>query len=273
MRSWLTRTFGETAVYATARTIWRGGRALGRTVAKRRPGACRTSIAGRHNEVDCRRALVLQRVVVIVNGDNNVIEFDRATTLRRCTFTVNGNDNRIVIGASALSDSAVTLTGDGNRVAIEEACMLLHLGVVCEDSCNAITIGAGTEVHGSTELAAIEGTGISVGRGCLFSGGIHLRTGDSHTITDLNGNRINQSKSIEIAERVWVGRNVTMLKGSSVAASCVVGASAVVTKRFEEPHCIVAGNPAGVVRRGIDWKSERISNPTSAVQPQTEERT
>lgn len=250
-------------MYSAARKAYRGWNDLVRVVGNRRPSACRVSVHGLNNQVHSRRALLLQGVNVVVRGDNNVIEFDPSTRLRRCTFTINGSDNRIVLGASECSDSAVTISGNGNHVAIDDACMLLSLGIVCEDDGNVVTVGAGTQVHGTTELAAIEGTAIRVGQGCLFSGGIHFRTGDSHSITDLEGNRINQSKSINIGDRVWVGRNVTILKGASIAHSCVVGASAVVTKRFEEPNCIIAGSPGIVVRRGIDWKNERISDPAA----------
>lgn len=263
MRAWLARSFGDTAAYSAARKAYRGWGGVVRAAANRWPSACRVSVRGLHNQVHCRRALLLQGVKVVIHGDNNVIQLDPSARLRRCTFTINGSDNRIVLGASECSDSAVTISGNGNLVAIDDACMLLNLGIVCEDSGNVVTMGTGTQVHGSTELAAIEGTAIRVGQGCLFSGGIHFRTGDSHSITDLDGNRINQSKSIDIGDRVWVGRNVTILKGAAIAHSCVVGASAVVTKRFEESNCIVAGSPAIVVRRDIDWRNERISDPTA----------
>ena len=49
----------------------------------------------------------------------------------------------------------------------------------------------------------------------------------------------------------------TVLKGAAVAGSSVVGACSVVSKRFYRPHCVIAGNPARVLREGVDWRIER----------------
>jgi acetyltransferase-like isoleucine patch superfamily enzyme len=97
----------------------------------------------------------------------------------------------------------------------------------------------------------------------LFSGGVHLRTGDSHSLVDLSGRRVNPSKDVEIGEHVWVGTKVTLLKGSAIAGHSVVAACSVVTKRFESQNCVVGGNPARVIRENVDWLVERIPLPSS----------
>ena len=43
-------------------------------------------------------------------------------------------------------------------------------------------------------------------------------------------------------------------KGVNIANNSVIGASAVVTKGFEESNVIIAGNPAKVIKRGINWR-------------------
>lgn len=44
-----------------------------------------------------------------------------------------------------------------------------------------------------------------------------------------------------------------ILKGSQISNNTVVGAGTIVTKKYEEPNCILAGNPAKIVKRNIDW--------------------
>jgi acetyltransferase-like isoleucine patch superfamily enzyme len=100
-----------------------------------------------------------------------------------------------------------------------------------------------------------------VGERCLFSSGIHARTGDSHSVVDLAGRRINPSRDIVIGDHVWVGMGATLLKGALVAESSVIAAQAVVTKQFPAPNVVIAGNPARVVREGVDWLVERIPLP------------
>ena len=104
----------------------------------------------------------------------------------------------------------------------------------------------------------MEGTGITVGPDCLFSSEICFRTGDSHSVLDLSGRRINASRSITVGEHVWFGRNVTLLKGAEIGPHCIVGTGAVVTGKFPEPNCSLAGVPAKVVKRGVDWSIRRI---------------
>lgn len=54
-------------------------------------------------------------------------------------------------------------------------------------------------------------------------------------------------KPIVIRSKVWVGFDVTILKGVTVGEGAVIGAKSVVTKDVE-PWTVVAGNPAVVVK-------------------------
>ena len=50
-----------------------------------------------------------------------------------------------------------------------------------------------------------------------------------------------------IEDNVWIGANVRICKGVKIGSGSIVAASAVVTKDVP-PYCIVAGNPARVVK-------------------------
>jgi acetyltransferase-like isoleucine patch superfamily enzyme len=218
---------------------------------------CRLKARGADNLVVWSLAQRIRATSITIVGDGNTVVFGRGARIESSSIAVRGSGNRIVVGSSSLSGSAVTVSGDANTVDIGDDCTLLGLSVVCEDDGNCISIGASTQVHGTTELAAMEGTRIGIGTGCLFSGGIHFRTGDSHALTDLEGRRINPSRDIAVGDHVWVGMNVVVLKGTAVADSSVLGACSVLSGRFDKPNCIIAGNPARLVREGIDWRVER----------------
>ena len=85
-----------------------------------------------------------------------------------------------------------------------------------------------------------------------------MSTGDSHSIVDLEGKRLNTSESIRIGDHVWVGINVTCLKGVHIANNSVVGAGSLLNGSFSEENVVLAGNPARVVKTGVDWLRERI---------------
>jgi galactoside O-acetyltransferase len=52
---------------------------------------------------------------------------------------------------------------------------------------------------------------------------------------------------VRIRDKVWIGFNAIILKGVTIGEGAIVAAGSVVTKDVP-PYCIVAGNPARVVR-------------------------
>ncbi len=52
---------------------------------------------------------------------------------------------------------------------------------------------------------------------------------------------------IVIADKVWLGMNVTVLKGVTIGEGSVVAAGSIVTKNVP-PWTLVAGNPARIIR-------------------------
>ena len=52
---------------------------------------------------------------------------------------------------------------------------------------------------------------------------------------------------MEIGDDVWLGVNVTVLKGVNIGDGALVGAGSLVTKSIP-PHVIAAGVPARVIR-------------------------
>ncbi len=56
-----------------------------------------------------------------------------------------------------------------------------------------------------------------------------------------------QAKPIVLEEDVWVGTGATIMGGVTIGKGSIVGAGAVVTQSVP-PYCVVAGNPAKVVK-------------------------
>lgn len=191
---------------------------------------------GKGNRVEAPCAL-LNRVKIAFSGCNNTVIVEDFSTLKGVSVYIHGNDNVVHIG---------------------KWCHLVQTEFSISQSGNAITIGEHTKIMGKTELAAIEGTKITIGNDCLFSSEIHFRTGDSHSMLDLSGRRINPSQDIVIGDHVWIGTRVTCLKGAVVPPHSVVGACALVTGSFAKANCVLAGVPARVVKEGVDWCIQRI---------------
>lgn len=179
--------------------------------------------------------------------------------LKKVNIRIKGSNNKIVIGDFAqLPGACITIHGSNNTVAIGPWSYLGGTDLFIEDDGGCITIGDHTKFLGKTHLAVIEGTSITIGRDCLFSSDIQLRTGDSHSVLDMEGHRINASQDITVGDHVWVGTRAFLTKGAKVPPHSIVGACALVTKAFDEPHCSLAGVPARVVKQGVDWSIRRI---------------
>ncbi len=175
-------------------------------------------------------------------------------------------DNEIIIeDFCRLKNCSIIITGSHNRIIIGKWSTLLNAELCIEDSGNEILLGEHTRILGKTHLAAIEGTKIIVGKDSMFSSDVHFRTGDSHSIVDMEGKRINGSADIVIGEHVWVGTKATCLKGAKVPDHSILGACALVTGQFDKPHCVLAGVPAKVVKENVDWSIHRV--PVGEVPP------
>ena len=69
----------------------------------------------------------------------------------------------------------------------------------------------------------------------------------NHTPEDIS--RHDKGESVEIGSYCWIGMNSVILPGVHLGDFTVVGAGSVVTKSFVEGYCIIAGNPAKLIRR------------------------
>ena len=56
-------------------------------------------------------------------------------------------------------------------------------------------------------------------------------------------------KPVKIGNNVWIGANVVILPGVEIGDNTVIGAGSIVTKSFKEGNCIIAGNPAKIIKK------------------------
>lgn len=56
------------------------------------------------------------------------------------------------------------------------------------------------------------------------------------------------AESITIGDSVWLGANVTILKGAKIGNGCIVAANSVVTRGLYPDNTVLAGTPARVIK-------------------------
>ncbi len=93
---------------------------------------------------------------------------------------------------------------------------------------------------------------LRVGDDCSISWECQFLDEDFHEI-QYEGRKIQPSSDITLGKHVWVGSRVSIYKGTTIADGCVVAANSVVRGTFDEPNTLIAGNPARVVKRNVNW--------------------
>ena len=189
---------------------------------------------------------------ILIKSDN---VFDKIRCFTKIEWNVKGVGNNVVIGKiDSQSKFTIRMIGDNNTIIIGNNC-LLRGGELRTDLGSNIEIGSGTRIGGAT-IHAGTGTSIVIGKECLLSHDIDMRSSDGHYIYKKDNKRetINKPSDIHIGNKVWIGARVQCLKGTYISDNSVVGASSLVTKKFDEPNVVIAGHPAKIINREIFWK-------------------
>jgi acetyltransferase-like isoleucine patch superfamily enzyme len=171
-----------------------------------------------------------------IQGENKIISVGDGCRINAIEFTVIGNNCSCVLEDHVSSNAPLEFFIVGNHCSIR--------------------VGAFTHFESTTTMQAIEDNmSIDIGTGCLFASA-YLVTSDYHNIYSAStGKSINPPKPVIIEGRVWIGKDVTILKGAYIGSGSVVGINSVVTKEFRSKGVIIAGNPAKIVKEDITWGS------------------
>lgn len=143
----------------------------------------------------------------------------------------------------------------GNNCSIKSSFLSNLIGlsqrtiIVTRTEIAKIEIGDNVGISGATIYAR---KGIQIGDNTLIGGNVKLLDNDFHPIEfeariKDDKNKIT-ARPIVIGKNCFIGCNSIILKGTVLGEGCVVGAGAVVSGIFED-NCVIAGNPARVIKR------------------------
>lgn len=117
-------------------------------------------------------------------------------------------------------------------------------------------------LHRPCYFTAFSGGTIIIGNNCGFSGtilaasstieiGNDVKFGANCLLMDYEGHsedpRSGSPKKIIIQDNVWLGTNVTVMKGVTIGKNCLIGANSLVTRDIPA-NSIAAGSPCRVLR-------------------------
>lgn len=183
--------------------------------------------------------------------------FFRGNNLLFATVEARLKENTIQIGESTnLNNVIILVKGRGNSIEIGEHCSLSGVTIYMNGDNNKLIIGNCVKVNATkfapTCFNACDGCTIKIDSNCLFSNSIEIHTTDYHKLYSDN-DCYNIPQDVHIGSHTWVGLRTLIMKGVNLAPNTVVGANSVVTKSYDESNVVLAGIPAKIVKKNVEW--------------------
>ena len=187
---------------------------------------------------------------------------------KEITFKFLGKNSLVKIFNPSKISKLNLIIGENSNIIINKN-IKIHSSLLIDCSANnaSITIGMNAR-FGTTQIQLRDEPNVSltIGDDFLCGYGVSIRNGDGHTIYDIRTKKpINIANNIIIGRHVWVCRDVQILKNTYIPSNCIIGMGSIVTKKFDEENCIIAGRPAKIVKRGVNWDPR---NPNIYIQEQ-----
>jgi acetyltransferase-like isoleucine patch superfamily enzyme len=87
--------------------------------------------------------------------------------------------------------------------------------------------------------------GIEIGENTRIALGVKIISGN-HDIKDLSKHV--KTSPVKIGKNCWLGTSSIILPNVELGDNVIVGAGSVVTKSFRDGNCVIAGNPARLIK-------------------------
>ena len=182
-------------------------------------------------------------------------------SIENVNISISGNNNTIRVPENHKLSGNINITTNDCLIDIQSK-NFVKLNLSTHDSSGQkLIIGSGTTIFDASIFLNERNATVLIGKNCLFSGNIVIWATDGHAIIEQKTEKIlNHIQTTRIIEdNAWVGGGVIMTKNAHIPSKSIVGAGSVVTNVFEQKNVIIAGNPAKVIKEGVNWNHSTAS--------------
>ena len=109
-------------------------------------------------------------------------------------------------------------------------------------------IRVGKRFFANFHFTVLDEAWVTIGDDCFIGPNVGIYTAIHSTDPAHRNTGQEWARPVTIGNSVWIGGGVTILPGVTIGDGSTVGAGSVVTHDVE-PHVVVAGNPARIIRR------------------------
>lgn len=93
---------------------------------------------------------------------------------------------------------------------------------------------------------------IKIGENTSIAWNVTIMDTDRHRIKNKNNEITNEVKSVSIGDNVWIGHSAEIKKGVTIGDGAIIASNSVVTSDVP-PNTVVAGVPAEIKKRNVEW--------------------
>lgn len=180
--------------------------------------------------------------VVFEMGDNNNVTIGEGCNLNGLRIIISGNYNLVTIGKKVTATNCVVmLNGDF--------------------SYRKVSVGSFTYIGGALIQVLYDYSAVKIGNDCMLSDGINITTNYGIKIFDLKTEEnLSNHSDVIIGDHVWIGRNAFVGADTIIADDCIVGTKSFITGHYLKSNCSIAGNPARIVKKNINFIKCEMKN-------------
>jgi acetyltransferase-like isoleucine patch superfamily enzyme len=186
-----------------------------------------------------------------------IFRFIKKNLFRLKLILVKKNNKNLELGKNVKIDFKTNIISFGNKIRIGsdvylrskskyyQAGMPFCTTILTDVKGAFITIGNNTRINGAYIHAQ---KGISIGENCVIASGVNIIDTNGHELISKD-RTLGRDKPSEIilGNNVWIGLNVTILKGTKIGNNAVVSAGSVVKGNFQD-NALIMGNPAQLIK-------------------------
>ncbi|WP_051650391.1 Coenzyme F420 hydrogenase/dehydrogenase, beta subunit C-terminal domain [Selenomonas sp. AB3002] len=201
------------------------------------------------DEIDTNKLVKEQDVNKL---DESSVKLNGAVVRAHSTAKIITNSNSsLILNAGKLpgsnSDCLIEMD-EGSKIIVEGNFKIYHSCRIKVHKNAVLTLGNG---YMNTNSIVVCAKSINIGD-AIIAPNCYIVDSDYHKILE-DGKVINPPAPVKFEGHVWLGQNVTILKGVTIGRGCCIGAKSLVTKDIPADSLAV-GVPAKVVRSNIEWR-------------------
>lgn len=158
-------------------------------------------------------------------------------------------DSVLTIGISGTTSVPSQLLLEGQLIVKGNVDLYKGIKIVVRKDA-LLSIGGGTYINEYSRIFCANQ--VAIGESCAISWNVNIMDTDMHEIytDDL---LINSDAKVLIGDKVWIGANTFITKGTCVSDNVIIGANTITSKELKSGSMYI-GNPSKPIKRFDKWK-------------------